>query len=66
VQQTLEQLKGSAPPSGTPAYEEWKFTHERIQALSDFFSAIDSLAAAVTRLDRLGFKNVQKILGVLK
>jgi DNA-binding transcriptional regulator GbsR (MarR family) len=46
--------------------EEWEFVYERVQALQDFFDAIDSLARAVIRLESLGLKNVQKILGVLK
>ncbi len=46
--------------------EEWQFVYERVQALQDFFDAIDSLAKAVIRLESLGLKNVQKILGVLK
>lgn len=46
--------------------EEWQFVYERVQALQDFFNAIDSLARAVVRLESLGLTNVQKILGVLK
>ena len=46
--------------------EEWQFVYERVQALQDFFDAIDSLTRAVIRLERLGMTNVQKILGVLK
>jgi DNA-binding transcriptional regulator GbsR (MarR family) len=46
--------------------EEWQFVYERVQALQDFFDAIDSLSKAVTRLESLGLVNVQKILGVLK
>lgn len=46
--------------------EEWQFVYERVQALQDFFDAIDSLAKAVVRLESLGVVNVQKILGVLK
>lgn len=46
--------------------EEWQFVYERVQALQDFFDAIDSLGKAVIRLERLGITNVQKILGVLK
>ena len=46
--------------------EEWNFVYERVQALQDFFDAIDSLSRAVIRLERLGVKNVKKILGVLK
>lgn len=46
--------------------EEWLFVYERVQALQDFFDAIDSLTKAVVRLERLGISNVTKILGVLK
>jgi DNA-binding transcriptional regulator GbsR (MarR family) len=46
--------------------EEWNFAYERVQALQEFFDAIDSLSKAVIRLDRLGFTNVSKILKVLK
>ena len=46
--------------------EEWNFVYERVQALQDFFDAIDSLTRAVVRLEKLGFSNVTKILGVLK
>jgi DNA-binding transcriptional regulator GbsR (MarR family) len=46
--------------------EEWRFVYERVQALQEFFDAIDSLGKAVIRLERLGITNVQKILGVLK
>ncbi len=63
---TLEVLKEDAPRAGTKDYEEWQFTRERVQALQDFFDALDSLTRAVTRLESLGFKNIQKILGVLK
>jgi DNA-binding transcriptional regulator GbsR (MarR family) len=46
--------------------EEWNFVYERVQALQEFFDAIDSLSKAVIHLDRLGFTNVSKILKVLK
>jgi DNA-binding transcriptional regulator GbsR (MarR family) len=46
--------------------EEWNFVYERVQALQDFFDAIDSLSKAVVRLERLGISNVTKILSVLK
>ena len=46
--------------------EEWNFVYERVQALQSFFDAIDSLSKAVVRLERLGIKNVQKIINVLK
>jgi DNA-binding transcriptional regulator GbsR (MarR family) len=45
---------------------EWNFVYERVQALQNFFDAIDSLAKAVIRLESLGISNVTKILGVLK
>jgi DNA-binding transcriptional regulator GbsR (MarR family) len=46
--------------------EEWNFVYARVQALQDFFDAIDSLTKAVIRLESLGLTNVSKILGVLK
>ena len=46
--------------------DEWKFTYERLQALQNFFDAIDSLTKAVVRLESLGISNVTKILGILK
>jgi len=46
--------------------EEWTFVYERVQALQDFFDAIDSLSRAVIRLEKLGIKNVRNILTVLK
>jgi DNA-binding transcriptional regulator GbsR (MarR family) len=46
--------------------EEWNFVYERVQALQEFFDAIDTLTKAVVRLESLGFSNVAKILKVLK
>ena len=46
--------------------EEWNFVYQRVQALQEFFNAIDSLTRAVIRLESLGLSNVTKILGVLK
>lgn len=46
--------------------EEWNFVYARVQALQDFFDAVDSLTKAVIRLESLGLSNVTKILGVLK
>jgi HTH-type transcriptional regulator, glycine betaine synthesis regulator len=46
--------------------EEWNFVYERVQALQDFFDAIDSLTRAVIKLESLGMSNVTKILKVLK
>lgn len=46
--------------------EEWNFVYERVQALQEFFNAIDSLSQAVMKLERLGLSNVTRILNVLK
>lgn len=46
--------------------DEWDFVYARVQALQEFFDAIDSLSKAVIKLERLGLSNVTKILGVLK
>ena len=46
--------------------EEWNFVYERVQALQDFFDAIDRLTQAVVKLERLGVSNVTRILKVLK
>jgi DNA-binding transcriptional regulator GbsR (MarR family) len=46
--------------------EEWSFVYERVEALQDFFDAIDSLTKAVVKLESLGFSNVARVLKVLK
>lgn len=61
VKETLERLEENWVEE-----EEWQFVYERVQALQDFFDAIDSLTKAVVRLESLGFSNVRKILRVLK
>ena len=61
VKETLEKLE-----AGTSYGEERAFLVERVRALQAFFDAIDSLARAVIKLEKLGFVNVEKILGVLK
>ena len=63
VRQTLERLKSAR---GSMNEDEREFLLSRVQALQDFFDAIDSLQRAVVKLDKLGFVNVQKILSVLK
>jgi DNA-binding transcriptional regulator GbsR (MarR family) len=63
VSETLEKMEAGSV-SGDEA--ELKFVHERVQALQEFFNAIDSLTNAVVKLDKLGISNVQKILSVLK
>ena len=61
VRETLEAMEANWVDD-----EEWNFVHERVQALQDFFDAIDSLTRAVIKLESLGMSNVTKILGVLK
>lgn len=63
VRDTLGQLKAAR---GSMDESEREFLIARVQALQDFFDAIDSLGRAVVRLDKLGIANVQKILSVLK
>lgn len=63
VREMLEKLEAGAV-SGNEA--EVQFVHERLQALQDFFNAIDSLTNAVVKLEKLGLRNVKSILGVLK
>ena len=63
VRQTLASLKAAR---GSMSEDDREFLLARVQALQDFFDAIDSLTRAVVKLDRLGFANVQKILSVLK
>jgi DNA-binding transcriptional regulator GbsR (MarR family) len=61
VQETLENMEANWVKD-----EEWNFVYARVQALQEFFDAIDSLTKAVVRLEKLGFSNVTKVLGVLK
>jgi len=61
VQETLENMEENWIED-----EDWNFVYARVQALQEFFDAIDSLTKAVVRLEKLGFSNVTKILGVLK
>ena len=61
VQETLQKLEDNWVED-----DDWQFVYERVQALQEFFDAIDSLTRAVIRLERLGITNVRKILGVLK
>jgi hypothetical protein len=46
--------------------DDWNFVYERVQALQEFFDAVDSLTRAVIKLERLGMSNVTKVLRVLK
>ena len=46
--------------------DDWNLVYARVQALQEFFDAIDRLSKAVIKLESLGFSNVAKILGVLK
>ena len=63
VRETLEKLD-SGSVSGDDA--EVQFIRERVQALQEFFDAIDSLTNAVIKLEKLGISNVAKIISILK
>ncbi len=63
VRESLDQLKAAR---GSMNESERQFLVTRLQALQDFFDAIDSLTRAVVRLDKLGMSNVQKVLSVLR
>ena len=63
VGETLEKLE-SGSVSGDEA--EIEFIRQRVKALQEFFNAIDSLAQAVIKLERLGIGNVKSILSILK
>lgn len=63
VRDTLTELKSAR---GSIDESERQLLIARVQALQDFFDAIDSLNRAVVKLDKLGIGNVHKILSVLK
>ena len=63
VRDTLAELKAGR---GSMDDAERKFLIARVQALQDFFDAIDSLTRAVSQLDSLGFSTVRRVLSVLK
>ncbi len=63
VRDTLAELKAGRRSTDEA---ERKFLIARVQALQDFFDAIDSLSRAVSRLDGLGFSTVRSVLSVLK
>lgn len=63
VHDTLEKLQAG---KGSMEETERLFLIERVQALQEFFDAIDHLSNAVSRLDNLGIATVRKILTILK
>ena len=63
VKETLAKLETD---SGAENEAEVQFLIQRIQALQDFFDALDNLTNAVIKLENLGITNVKKILGALK
>jgi DNA-binding transcriptional regulator GbsR (MarR family) len=63
VHETLGSLKSG---KGSMDEKERLFMVERVQALQDFFDAIDHLTIAVSKLDDLGITTVSKILTILK
>lgn len=63
VAQTLQKLESG---EGEFSPQERNFLLERVGALHQFFQSLDSLAAAVARLDGLGWNTVQNVLKILK
>jgi DNA-binding transcriptional regulator GbsR (MarR family) len=63
VRDALELLESG---SVTGDASELQFVRKRIQALQEFFDAIDSLTKAVVKLEGLGLSNVKNILSILK
>jgi DNA-binding transcriptional regulator GbsR (MarR family) len=63
VRSTLARLENG---EGTFDKKERAFLVERMQALQDFFDALDSLTHAVSRLEGLGLTTVQNVLKILK
>jgi HTH-type transcriptional regulator, glycine betaine synthesis regulator len=59
---TLDKLQAGSGKDGP----EETFLIARLQALKDFFDAIDALVNAVARLDSLGVNTVQTVLKILK
>ena len=63
VGETLGKLEAGMV-SGDEA--EVRFVYKRVQALQEFFNAIDSLTKAVVKLESLGLSNVKNVLSILK
>jgi len=63
VEMTRNQLRDLKGSMDEP---ERKFLLERVQALQDFFEAIDRLARTVARLDTLGTGTLESILKILR
>ena len=63
VHDTLDNLLAA---KGSMDEQERIFLIERLQALQDFFDAIDHLTVAVSKLDNLGIATVRKVLTILK
>lgn len=62
VRITLERLNADVSKDDP----QREFLIERVNALQDFFDAIDNLARAVSRLNGLGTGTIKKILTILK
>jgi DNA-binding transcriptional regulator GbsR (MarR family) len=63
VKETLQKLEAGTV-SGDEA--EVQFVYKRVQALQEFFNALDSLTKAVVKLESFGFSNIKNILSILK
>jgi DNA-binding transcriptional regulator GbsR (MarR family) len=66
IQSVHETLDNLLAGKGSMDEQERTFLIERIQALQDFFDALDHLTAAVSKLDNLGITTVRKVLTILK
>ena len=63
VSETLEKLEAGTV-TGDEA--EVEFVYKRVQALQEFFNALDSLTKAVVKLESFGFSNIKTMLSILK
>jgi DNA-binding transcriptional regulator GbsR (MarR family) len=63
VKEALAELEAGA---GSGDEAERTLLIERLRAMQSFFDALDSLTAAIARLDSLGLNTVQTVLKILK
>lgn len=62
VKVTLQKLESGQ----TEANPERAFFTERVRALNSFFSTLDTLFSAISRLDSLGLNTIQTVLKILR
>lgn len=63
VRETLEKLRQA---KGSIDEGERAFLLQRVEALQEFFDAIDRLSRALSRMEGLGMTTIQKVLSILK